>query len=222
LSGINNNTRDAASNISKFLTFENRKRFSALAEIIPVCQYNRQIVLMYGKLVKFLDKSGTPIHEEESGKVRVFKFAKGKVGVDDFITKFQKALSLESNLNEGSAWQRQYFERKAGNMDSVISVMVDRANDTFGTYCLDISFRDKLKSFEITEHDLEVADNLNSRAFDITKFDEDMIGECYTKLAYVQEQINHLGNQTNDFAAEDAEVIEESAPYDGGIEETPF
>ena len=216
------NTRDTANNISKFLTYENRKRFGPISEIIPVCQYHRQIVLFYGKLIKFLDKSGAVSHAEELDKVRVFKFAKGKVGVDDFITKFQKALSLESNLSGGSpAWKRQYFERKTGKMDSALSIMVDRANDTFGTYSLDISFREKLKSFEITDHDLEIAENLNNRAFDITQFDEKMLNDCLSKLNYVQQQINNLGNQSQAAPVEDAVVVEAEDDY-SGFEESPF
>lgn len=219
------NVRDMANNISKFLTYDNRKNFKSLSDIIPVCQYNKQIVFVYGKLLKSVDSRGRVLNDrkQEFGKVRVFKFAKGKVGSGDFITMFNTALSTKAMLFAGSpAWKREWFERKAGSMDKAVSVIVSRAQDTFGTYSLGVSL-ETVQPFEITEHDLEVAGNLNSRIFDVTKFDSALFEECLEKLNYVQDQINMLGNQAPAPTAtiSDAEIVATETEV-GGLDESPF
>lgn len=208
--------RDAADNISRFMTFDNRKSFEHIAKIIPVCQYNKQIVLLYGKLLKFVGP-GKSIEPEEMGKIRVFKFSKGMVGSTDFITVFQTARSTKASIFEGSkAWMSEWFGRKTGKFDKVVVATVSRETDGYKRYSLSVSL-DQVAPFEITEHDLELCDNLNSRTFNITKFDEKMYQDCLARLDYVQKQINMLGTK-----ADKATKKPESKGAGDGIDEVPL
>jgi len=185
--------RKGINNINEFLTWENRKKFPAVGDLVYKVKYDKQTVITYGKMLKYVNVDGKPSNEEEWGHVRVFKFNKGKIGSGDFISVMNTALSSKAAIFSGNDWKKDYFARKEGKYDKAIIMTVKRGTDSFGSYNLSLQL-DSIAPFEITDEDLKVADNLNSRMFDVTKFDEQMYEKLKEKLDYVQGQINTLGN----------------------------
>ena len=151
-----------------------------------------QIAFTYGKLIKFISATDGDVKGPEIGHVRVMKFGKGQIGKNDFITALNTAIKNKSDALGTSSWMANYFNRSLGEHNKVISLSVSQAQQAIKSYILSVTL-EETKMFELTEEDLEVANNLNRRVFNIEEFDD----EYYNKLALafdrVQEVVDELG-----------------------------
>ena len=187
---IINHLRDQAKNFKEFVNYKNKKKFPSIAEMISV-DNPQQILYCYGRLNKFISADKGETKKEEAGHVRIFKFAKGELGKNDFATALNGAISNKINALGSSTWMKNYFNREAGQHDKVVSVKVDQSKGEVKKYSLTVSL-EETAPFEITKEDLEVAGNLNSRVFDITKFDEKYYEKLGRAFEAVQSKIDSL------------------------------
>lgn len=185
-----NKARNLMKNFKDFISYNNRKKYPEISNMIT-CTNNQQIILTYGKLIKFISKKDGEVKSEEIGHVRVFKFAKGEVGKSDFATVFNATISNKIAALSSSTWMKDYFSRIKGPHNRVVSVNVGQSSGSLKKYTLSATL-EEVAPFEINEEDLEIAENLNSRCFDITKFNEDYYDKLLRALQAVQDQIDSM------------------------------
>jgi len=169
------------------VNYDNKELYPEICKILNRCEYHKQIVFTYGKLLRYITEDKKEINLEENDHVRVFKFAKGKVGESDFITVFRDSMNNKNLASRGgsTAWQAGYFSRNVGEYNKIIACKVGRSKTGFKGYTLNLSFEQDDVPFEITEHDLEIAENLNERVFNITRFDDEKYEELNESLGKI-------------------------------------
>lgn len=185
-----NKCRNMMKNFKDFISFNNKKKYPEINNMIS-CTNNQQIILTYGKLIKFISKDKGEIKNEEVGHVRIFKFAKGEVGKSDFATVFNATISNKISALGSSAWMKDYFSRIKGQHNRVVSVNVGQSAGTIKKYTLSATL-EEVAPFELTDEDLEIAENLNSRCFDITKYNEKYYEKLLRALQNVQDLIDSM------------------------------
>lgn len=183
--------RNQAKNFSEFTSFKNRGKFTQIQNMLPSLSRIPQSVYVYGKLIKVINSSKGEIKKEELGHVRVFKFSKGEVGKTDFITVFNNSLQNKIQALGSSSWMKDYFSRAEGEFTKVISVNVGQSTGKLKKYSLGVTL-EEMAPFKVTAEDLEVAGNLNSRVFDITKYDEKYYERLSRAFNNVQSVIDRL------------------------------
>ena len=186
-----NALRAQAKNFCNFTTYKNKGKFTQIQSMIPSLSLVPQSVYAYGKLIKIINSTKGEVKNQEIGHVRIFKFSKGEVGKTDFITVLNNSLQNKVQALGSSAWMKDYFSRAEGEFSRVLSVNVGQSTGKLKKYSLGVTL-EEMAPFTISKEDLDVAGNLNSRVFDITKFDEKYYERLTRAFANVQAVIDSL------------------------------
>lgn len=156
-----------------------------------------QIVFAYGKLLKYISNTEGDVVSPEIGHVRVLKFAKGQVGKNDFVTVLNSAIKNKTDALGSSAWMSYFFNRSVGERNKIVTLSVSQSNDQIKTYMLATTL-EETRTFEITKEDIEIADNLNKRVFNIEEFDDDYYHKLATAFDRVQDVVDDLGGRLSE------------------------
>jgi len=175
--------------------WDKRKLYPEVNEMIRISN-PAQIVFAYGKLIKFISADKGDVIDPEIGHVRVLKFAKGQVGKNDFVTVLMNAIKNKSDALGTSAWMSYFFNRTAGERNKIVALSVSQSNDAIKSYLLSTSL-EETKPFEVTKEDLDVADNLDKRVFNIETFDDEYYQKLTRAFDHVQDVIDDLGAELN-------------------------
>jgi len=186
--------RKQSQSFGKFTSFNNRKYYGEILKLLPFLQCPAQTVTTYGKVIRVISSVKGEVNDETIGHVRILKFTKGEVGKSDFITSLQGAISNKSTAFGSNAWMKEWFNRKPGIRNKLVSCNISQpAVSGIKKYSISTTL-EEVAPFEITDEDLNVADNLNAKVFNITEFED----EYYNKLArayeIVQSKINELSS----------------------------
>lgn len=183
--------RDQSKSFSKFTEYANRDRFPEIKKVLQSLSCSKQTVYTYGKLIKIVNKNKGEVKSNEVGHVRVLKFAKGELGKTDFATALSGAIQNKCTALGSSAWMKDYFSRTEGTRTKVVSSRVDQSDGAIKKYSISVTL-EEIAPFEITAADLEIANNLNERVFNITKFDDDYYNRLTLAYDKLQELINRM------------------------------
>jgi hypothetical protein len=183
-----NHLRDLSKKFAQLTSYENRNLYPTVYKLVNVKVHSLQF-FTFGKILRMELKSGdkeTPL--KHIGHIRTLTFNKGSRGTTDFGTVFIKAIKNKNmNMPPESKWQFNYFGRKAGQKNHCVCANSDTFTGDNGTrYSIGLSFEECLP-FDLTQADLDNALNLDSRIYNIEKFDE----EYYHKLAGAYDHVEY-------------------------------
>ncbi|MCQ2209135.1 MAG: hypothetical protein MJZ34_02475 [Paludibacteraceae bacterium] len=177
-----------AGSFVRLTSYEQKDNYPEVARMIRITN-PQQIVYTYGKLLKFISQSEGDVRGPEIGQVRVFKFAKGQVGKNDFATALNGAIQSRSDALGSTAWMGKFFNRCEGTHEKAVSLRVSQAEGAIRSYMINTSFED-VAPYEVTAEDLSIAENLDRRVFNIEEFDD----EYYHKLTLAFDNIQNMIN----------------------------
>ena len=183
--------RKQAKNFSEVVSFDNKKMFPEIAQMISIKEVY-QSFFCFAKVLSFNGTVPTPkgskytngLTEKELGHVRILKFTKGQSGLSDFGTILNNALKNKSTALKSVAWIKEYISRSLGERNKALCTNVSMSSGTPKRYNMSLSL-EEVAPFEITQADLNIAENLDSVVYNITGFDE----QYYNKLAAAFEEV---------------------------------
>lgn len=178
--------RKQAKNFSEVVSFDNKKMFPEIAQMISIKEVY-QSFFCFAKVLSFNGTVPTPkgskytngLTEKELGHVRILKFTKGQSGLSDFGTILNSTLKKRSTALKNVSWIKDYVSRSLGERTKAFCTDVSKTEVKPVRYNMTLSL-EEVSPFEITQSDLNIAENLDSAVYDITGFDE----KYYNKLAH--------------------------------------
>lgn len=178
--------RKKAKDFSELVSYENKNMFPEIAQMISIKEVY-QTFFCFAKVLSFNSSAGPSknpkypngLTENELGHVRILKFTKGQSGLSDFGTILNSTLKKRSTALKNVSWIKDYVSRSLGERTKAFCTDVSKTDVKPIRYNMTLSL-EEVSPFEITQSDLNIAENLDSAVYDITGFDE----KYYNKLAH--------------------------------------
>ena len=155
--------REQGKRFIELTAWDKRNLYPELGNMIRITN-PAQIVFTYGKYIKFISATEGELQSPEIGHVRVMKFGKGQVGKTDFVTSINNAIKNKTDALGSSLWMSSFFNRTLGERNKVVTLSVSQAQGDIKSYIINTTL-EETRPFEITQEDLDVADNLDRRVF---------------------------------------------------------
>lgn len=217
--------RKQAKNFVEITSFENKGMFPEVTPLITI-RDNYQTFFCFAKILSFVSTAGPSKNPKytngltaaEIGHVRILEFTKGQSGLYDFGTTFNNVIKKRCAALKSVSWIKDYLSRCIGMRSKAFCMDVTASTVKPIRYSMSLSL-EEVSPFEITQADLNIAENLDSAVYNITGFDENYYSKLAAAFEIVQNKID--GNTKIQMPKAAAEEVKDQKPEEEKIEAAP-